>query len=56
MNEEALDQGGGSVGPNKLMVVYYRPVNVTRIQTGKHVALGERRCPKSDLVGKPEGE
>jgi hypothetical protein len=38
VNEEALAHGG-SVGPKKFMVIYYRLINVTRIQRGKHVAL-----------------
>ena len=41
MNEEVLAHEW-SVGPKKFMVVYYRLINVTRIQTGKYVALGGR--------------
>jgi len=31
-----------SVGSKKFMVLYYRPINVTSIQTGKHVTLRGR--------------
>jgi len=51
VNEEAMSHEW-SVGPETFMVVNYRPINVTRIQTGKHVALWGRDIHRVILSGK----